>query len=94
MNRLKVIYEHMQPIVEQDTKAIFKANELHKDFKDCVMNSNITNKRKEIILNEFDEFMTLFVDMAFKREQAVKEQWETYNKYIEAVKEIRFLKES
>lgn len=94
MNRVKVIYEHVQPYKDQDAKALKKAEKLYERFKEAVMNSNVTNKKKEILLREFDDFMDGYVDMAFKREQAIKEQWETYNKYIEAVKEIRNLKES
>ena len=73
MNRVKVIYEHVQPYKDQDVKALKKAEKLYERFKEAVMNSNVTNKKKEILLREFDDFMDGYVDMAFKREQAIKE---------------------
>ena len=94
MNRQKVVYEHVLRCKEEDNKAIEKADKLYEEFKEVITNSDITDKKKEELLREFDDFMCSYMDMAYKREQAIKERWETYNDYIEAVKEIQKIKKT
>ena len=94
MNRQKVIFEHVRHCIEEDSKAVEKANNLYKELKEAITESDITDKKKEKLLIEFNDFMCAYMDMAYEREQAIKRRWETYNNYIEAVKEIQKIKKT